>query len=133
MIAGGLLLLMKNVFGFGPFEIACVVPAVVIPWIITGFSVTRRYPGMVAAAIAGHRFDAATLSLTDSTSVEILKAKLHSSYATEVLYARSFACDGNFLVSIGPRYRYIQSLWQNRYNRTGLPMLPVLTFGQVWG
>ena len=93
MIAGGLLLLMKNVFGFGPFEIACVVPAVVIPWIITGFSVTRRYPGMVAAAIAGHRFDAATLSLTDSTSVEILKAKLHSSYATEVLYALAFLGD----------------------------------------
>ena len=92
-IAGGLLLLMKNVFGFGPFEIACVVPTVVIPWIITGFSVTRRYPGMVAAAIAGHRFDAATLSLTDSTSIEILKAKLHSSYATEVLYALAFLGD----------------------------------------
>lgn len=92
-IAGGLLLLMKNVFGFSPFEIACVVPAVVIPWIITGFSVTRRYPGMVAAAIAGHRFDAATLSLTDSTSIEILKAKLHSPYATEVLYALAFLGD----------------------------------------
>ncbi len=86
-ISGGLLLLMKNVFGFGPLEITLTIPVVVIAWILSGFEVTRRYPGMVAAAIAGHRFDAATLSLTDNTSLNLLKTKLQSNYATEVLYA----------------------------------------------
>jgi len=99
-VAGALLLLMKNVFGFGPFEIACVIPAVIVPWIVTGFSVTRRYPRMVAAAIAGHRFDAATLSLTDSTSIDLLKSKLKSSYANEVLYALALLgdVDSEFLI-----------------------------------
>lgn len=86
-LAGGSLLLMKKVFGFGPLEIAYTLPPVIIAWIVSGFAVTRRYPSMVAAAIAGHRYDSAVLSLTDSDSLEILKGKLHSNYATEVLYA----------------------------------------------
>jgi ATP:ADP antiporter, AAA family len=94
-IAGGVLLLMKNVLGFGPLEIAYTIPAVVIPWILTGFSVTRRYPAMVAAAIAGHRFDAATVSLADNTTIDILKTKLHSAYATEVLYALALLGDAD--------------------------------------
>lgn len=62
-ISGGLLLLIKKVWGFGALEIAYVLPLAIVPWIISGFSVTRRYPAMVAAAIAGHRYDSAALSL----------------------------------------------------------------------
>lgn len=93
-ISGGLLLLMKKVFGFGALEIAYILPLAIIPWIISGFSVTRRYPAMVAAAIAGRRYDSATLSLNDSDSLGILKDKLQSNYSTEVLYALALL-DGN--------------------------------------
>ena len=78
---------MKNVFGFGALEITLTIPVIVIAWILSGRAVTRRYSRMVAAAIAGHRFDAATLSLTDNTSLDLLKSKLQSTLATEVLYA----------------------------------------------
>lgn len=86
-IAGVLLLIVTRVFGFGMYEMTFLYPIVLILWIVSGFAVTRRYPAMVAAAIAGHRFDSSTLSLNDSDSIEILKQRLHSPYSTDVLYA----------------------------------------------
>jgi len=86
-LSGLFLLLLKKGFHFGPLEICYAIPFFIIPWVLSGFSVTRRYPSMVAAAIAGHRFDSVNLSLSDSTSLSMLKSRLTSPHSTEVLYA----------------------------------------------
>lgn len=86
-VSGLLLLFLKKVIGFDALGIMFLLPVVNLIWAASGFSVTRRYPSMVAAALAGHRFDAASLSLNDSTSLELLRGRLRSLNATEVLYA----------------------------------------------
>ena len=86
-VSGFLLLFLKKVIGLDALGIMFLLPVVNLIWAASGFSVTRRYPSMVAAALAGHRFDASSLSLNDSTSLELLRGRLRSPNATEVLYA----------------------------------------------
>lgn len=88
-LSGFLLLFLKKILGFDALGIMMLLPLVNLTWAASGFSVTRRYPQMVAAALAGHRFDASSLSLNDSTSLELLRGRLRSPHATEVLYAMS--------------------------------------------
>lgn len=85
-VSGFLLLFLKKVVGLDALGIMFLLPVVNLIWAASGFSVTRRYPSMVAAALAGHRFDVSSLSLNDSTSLELLRGRLRSPNATEVLY-----------------------------------------------
>ena len=86
-VSGLLLLSLKSVLGFDALGIMYFVPVITLIWAVSGFSVTSRYPSMVAAALTSHRFDTTTLSLNDSTSLDLLKGRLQSKNATEVLYA----------------------------------------------
>ncbi|MCP4358687.1 MAG: hypothetical protein GY796_11770, partial [Chloroflexi bacterium] len=86
-LAGVLLLLLINLFGFGAIQLAYVLFCILAAWIIVATLLGRReYPTQLMQALLKRRLTGAGLSL-DKSSATVLQKALQSPHPNVVIYA----------------------------------------------
>ena len=83
--SGILLLALISLLGLSLAHLVVIVFAILVPWIILGIVLKKRYVAGLIAALRRRRLRGATLSLDDASSLAVLKKGLESPHPYEVI------------------------------------------------
>ena len=85
--AGALLFLMRWIDYLQPITLAVCILLTVVAWLSVGARVSRGYREALARALNRRMLEGTSLSLDESTILDVLQARLKSPHAGEVIYA----------------------------------------------
>jgi ATP:ADP antiporter, AAA family len=86
-VAGAVILIAMRLLGLTGVELAYGLVLICAAWVFLAYRLARAYGGALIQALSQHRLSGASLDLSDSTSMEIVRRSLASPHPGEVLYA----------------------------------------------
>jgi ATP:ADP antiporter, AAA family len=86
-VAGGLILLFTQGFGFDGVALSYLLVLITMAWVVLAYATGRAYSGALSEALSQRRLSGVGLNLADSASLALVQQSLHSPHAGEALYA----------------------------------------------